>query len=176
MLEIKAIDFNIGEAFGKIQKGIPSAIQPRMAKMVANKIFEGHDRLGLTFDKEKTIRKFLIQAIDKHTLPTLSGWSETFYDNYIYRGEDLMGIQPRKGKEQQVLFYKGYNYKKFRHPCVIEEDYVWDLENNKTRKDALVEKDFLIVDDKGVVRYLSEESFKLFEKSEKTFPIGYKIK
>lgn len=174
MTEIKTIDFNIGEAFGKLQRGIPSAVQPRMASLVTYKIFEKHNLLDITYDKERTIRKFLIQAIDEYTHPTLSGVTEIFYDNYIYRGEDLAGIQPRKGKEQQVLFYKGYNYKKFRHPCVIEEEYVWDLENNKTRKDVLVEKDFLIVDDKGVVRYLSEDTIKLFEKSEKAFSIGTK--
>ncbi len=38
MREIKTIDFNISEAIGKLQKNIPSAIQPRMASLITHKI------------------------------------------------------------------------------------------------------------------------------------------
>jgi len=175
MLEIKTIDFNISKAIGDIQRGIPSAIQPRMARLITHKIFEKHNALEMCYGDKKGVRKAILKTIDKYVMPTLSGLTEIFYDNYVFKGEDLKGFQPKKGKEEQTLFYKGYIYKKYRHPCVIDENYVYDLENNSTQKEKLEEKDILIVDDKGVIRHLSYETFKLFEKVEDPKPIGYRF-
>lgn len=175
MLEIKTIDFNISEAIANIQKGIPSAIQPRMARLITHKIFEKHNALEMCYGDKKGIRKAMLKTIDKYVMPTLSGLTEIFYDNYVFKGEDLKGFQPKKGKEEQTLFYTNYIYKKYRHPCVIDETFVYDLENKSTHKDKLIEKDILVVDDKGVIRYLSEDIFKLFEKVEEPKPIGFKL-
>lgn len=174
MREIKTIDFNISEAIGKLQKNIPSAIQPRMASLITYKIYNKDNTLAMCYGEKRGIQKAIIKAIDKYVMPTLSGLTEVLYDNYIFRGEDIKGHQPKKGKEEQTLFYKDYVYKKFRHPCVIEYFYAYDLENNAIEKENLEEKDFLIVDDKGVVRYLSEDIIKLFEKVDKPYHIGEK--
>lgn len=178
MFEIKKVDFNISEAIGNIQRGIPSAIQPRMARSITYKIFDKHRKLEMFYSYEKEVRKAILKTIDKYVMPTLSGLTEIIYDNYVFKGEDLKGFQPQKGKEEQTLFYKNYVYKKFRHPCNInfEDFYVYDLENKTTKKVDLVEKDFLIVDDKGVVRYLFEDTIKLFEKLDKPYYIGEKVK
>ncbi len=175
MEEIKSIDFNISEAIANIQRGTPSAIQPRMARLITHKIFDKHNRLEMTYSYERGVRRAILKAIDKHVMPTLSGLTEIFYDNYVFRGEDLKGIQPKKGKEEQTLFYKDYVYKKYRHPCVIDVEYVYDFDNKPTEKEKLKEEDILIVDDKGVIRYLSYETFKLFERVDRPYYIGEKI-
>lgn len=175
MLQIEAIDFHISEAIYKIQRNIPSAIQPRMAKLITHKIFNKNQAISMCYNDRPGIRKAIEKTIDKLVMPTLSGVTEILYDNYVFRGEDIQGIQPDIGKQKQTLFYKDYNYKKFRHPCVIEDFFVYDLENNYTKKTDLVEKDILIVDDKGVVRYLSEETFNLFEKVNIPYTIGEKV-
>jgi hypothetical protein len=172
MKEIKSIDFNISKAIGDIQKGIPSALQPRMARLITHKIFSKHSRLEMCYGDKKGVRKAILKTIDTQVMPTLSGITEVFYDNYVLRGEDIQGIQPKKGEEEQILFYKNYVYKKYRHPCVIEDSYVYTLNNKPTGKEKLKESDILIVDDKGVVRYLSEDSFKMFEKVGIPYYIG----
>lgn len=174
MREIKSIDFNISEAIGKLQRNIPSAIQPRMASLITYKIYNKDNAIDMCYGEREGIQKAIIKAIDKYVMPTLSGLTEILYDNYVLRGDDIKGLEPKKGKEEQTLFYKGYVYKKFRHPCVIEDFYVYDLENNTTEKRDLKEKDFLIVDDKGIVRYLFEDTIKLFEKLDKPYYIGEK--
>lgn len=174
MKEIKTIDFNISEAIGKLQKNIPSAIQPRMASLITHKIYNKDNALVMCYGEKEGIQKAIIKAIDKYVMPTLSGLTEILYDNYVFRGEDIKGIQPKKGKEEQALFYKDYVYKKFRHPCVIQDFYVYDLDNKTTEKESLEQKDFLIVDDKGVVRYLSGETIKLFQKVDRPYYIGEK--
>ncbi len=75
----------------------------------------------------------------------------------------------------RILFYTGYIYKKFRLACTVDDFLVYDLENNYKTKNDLKDEDFLIVDDKGVTRCLSEDTIKLFEKVDRPYYIGVKV-
>jgi len=152
-------DFNIAAELYKLRRNIPSAIQPRLSKSILQTYYEDYSKYYFKHD----VKKLFYKKTEHYVMPTLSGVTQVFYHDYVFKGEYLKAVHPYYKKEH-TIFYKDYVYKKYRHPCIIEEDYAYSLDNESTPKKVLVEADFLIVDDKGTVRKLDSEQQKMFSK------------